>query len=254
MRPAGIPPFDKIPGQDADVCLIVEGCYPHIMGGVSSWVDWLVRSLPDCSFALVSVVSGDEPRVGKYTFPPNLVRFAELDLRGPPPGRFKGSFKIEPAKCESFADVLAKLVTVGGLAPLSGLISEMEDFPKYPTFQNLTDSEFSWQVVCAMYRRLMPESSFIDFYWAWQSLVGGLFATLMFPLPAARIYHTISTGYAGLLASRAAIETGRRTIVTEHGIYTNERRIEILTADWIADMIDSGLAIGERRMDLRDLC
>ena len=57
----------------------------------------------------------------------------------------------------------------------------------------------------------------------------------------------------GLLAARAAIETDSRAIVTEHGVYTNERRIEILTAEWIADTIDNGLAIDSRRMDLRDL-
>jgi glycosyltransferase involved in cell wall biosynthesis len=36
-----------------------------------------------------------------------------------------------------------------------------------------------------------------------------------------------------VMAARAAIETGRPAIVTEHGIYTNERRIEITLADWI---------------------
>jgi glycosyltransferase involved in cell wall biosynthesis len=253
MNPQGVADFDRTGGREPDICLIVEGCYPHIMGGVSSWVDWLMRSLPDHSFALVSVVSGTEPRVGKYAFPPNLVKFAELDLKGPPPSGRKSYFKLDTRQCEAFADVLAELVTEGGSEALSDLLSEMEKFPRYPTFQCLTKSEFAWQVVCAMYRRLMPESSFIDFYWAWQSLVGGLFAILMFPLPSARIYHTISTGYAGLLAARAAIETGRRTIVTEHGVYTNERRIEILTAEWIADTIDNGLAIDSRRLDLRDL-
>ena len=34
MTSAGIPAFDQIPGQETDVCLIVEGCYPHITGGV----------------------------------------------------------------------------------------------------------------------------------------------------------------------------------------------------------------------------
>ena len=196
MNVPGIAAFDRTGGREPDICLIVEGCYPHILGGVSSWVDWLMRSLPQHSFALVSVVSGTEPRAAKYAFPPNLVRFAELDLKGPPPGARESSFKIDPRQAEKFADMLAELVTQGGSDALSELMSEMDSFPRYPTYQCLTKSEFAWQVVCAMYRRLMPESSFIDFYWAWQSLVGGLFAVLMFPLPPARIYHTISTGYA----------------------------------------------------------
>ncbi len=253
MNPQGIASFDRTGGQEPDICLIVEGCYPHILGGVSSWVDWLMRSLPLHRFGLISLVSGNEPRSPKYEFPPNLVRFLELDLKGPVPLDRNRNYKVSPRQSEAFANILADLVTHGGSNALSDLLSEMDKLPGYPTYQCLTKSEFAWQVVCSMYRRLMPESSFIDFYWAWQSLIGGLFAVLMFPLPPARIYHCISTGYAGMLAARAAIEKGSRAIVTEHGVYTNERRIEILTADWIADTIDNGLAIDSRRLDLRDL-
>jgi glycosyltransferase involved in cell wall biosynthesis len=83
--------------------------------------------------------------------------------------------------------------------------------------------------------------------------LGGFLATLEFKLPPARTYHTISTGYAGLLAARAAIETGRPALLTEHGIYTNERRIELLMADWVADTIDKGHALEDPRYDLRDM-
>ena len=98
----------------------------------------------------------------------------------------------------------------------------------------------------------MPHESFLHFFWAWRALFGGLVATLSFPLPPARVYHTVSTGYAGLLAARATVETGRPAIITEHGIYTNERRIEILQADWIVDTVDKGFAIHDPRRDLRD--
>ena len=196
MSAAGTPAFDRTGGRGTDICLVVEGCYPHIMGGVSSWIDWLMRNLPQHSFSLVSVVSGNEPRAAKYAFPPNLARFSELDLNGSAPAGRHGRFKIDTGQSEAFAEVLAELVTKGGVGALSDLISQMDNFPSYPTHQCLTKSEFAWQVVCAMYRRLMPEASFIDFYWAWQSLIGGLYAVLLFPLPPARIYHTISTGYA----------------------------------------------------------
>jgi glycosyltransferase involved in cell wall biosynthesis len=98
----------------------------------------------------------------------------------------------------------------------------------------------------------MPHESFLHFFWAWRALFGGLVATLSFPLPRARVYHTVSTGYAGLLAARAAVETGRPMLITEHGIYTHERRIEILQADWIVDTVDKGFAIHDPRRDLRD--
>ena len=107
-------------------------------------------------------------------------------------------------------------------------------------------------MVCDLYDREMPHESFLHFFWAWRALFGGLVATLSFPLPPARVYHTVSTGYAGLLAARAAVETGRPALITEHGIYTNERRIEILQADWIVDTVDKGFAIHDPTPDLRD--
>src|SRR5262252_10339580 len=117
---------------------------------------------------------------------------------------------------------------------------------------DLLESREAFETVRGMYATLMPQASFLQFYWAWRALCGGLFATLKLELPDTRIYHAVSTGYAGLLAARAAVETGRPALVTEHGIYTNERRIEILQADWIVDTVDKGFSIHDPRRDLRD--
>ena len=72
-------------------------------------------------------------------------------------------------------------------------------------------------------------------------------------LPAARVYHTLCTGYAGLFAARAHLETGRPALLTEHGIYTNERRIEITMADWLREEAPGGLTIDRQRRDLKTL-
>ena len=42
-------------GATADVCLIVEGCYPYVQGGVAGWIDWLMRSQPHLTFAVVAL-------------------------------------------------------------------------------------------------------------------------------------------------------------------------------------------------------
>ena len=44
-----------------DVCLIVEGAYPFISGGVSSWLHALIRNLPDVTFALVHISDKPDP-------------------------------------------------------------------------------------------------------------------------------------------------------------------------------------------------
>jgi glycosyltransferase involved in cell wall biosynthesis len=51
----------------------------------------------------------------------------------------------------------------------------------------------------------------------------------------ARMYHTVSTGYAGFLGGLLHNHSGRPLLLSEHGIYTKERRIDLLNSDWIRD-------------------
>jgi glycosyltransferase involved in cell wall biosynthesis len=244
--------FDLEPGRPADVCLLIEGCYPHVAGGVSTWVDWLMRSQPERTFSVVSIVSGQEVRTSKYQPPANLIRFLELELQPRRRRGWPGGRRLTPAETEALVTAMTAFTRQGSLADLRRIMALIGG--RHPiAIERLMDSQLNWALVCGMYRELMPHASFLAFHWAWRVLLGGLFATLTMPLPSARLYHAISTGYAGLLAARAAIETGRRTLVTEHGIYTNERRIEILMADWIIDQVDKGYALDDHRLDLRDL-
>ena len=55
-----------------DVCLILEGTYPYVVGGVSTWVHSLIAGLPDLEFALVHIRAGNERREPKFELPANL--------------------------------------------------------------------------------------------------------------------------------------------------------------------------------------
>jgi glycosyltransferase involved in cell wall biosynthesis len=55
------------------------------------------------------------------------------------------------------------------------------------------------------------------------------------PVPDADSYHTVSTGYAGLLGAVASVRTRRPLLLTEHGFYARERDIELSRAAWIRD-------------------
>ncbi|KQP10792.1 MAG: GT4 family glycosyltransferase PelF [Methylobacterium sp.] len=245
-RPRATPP-------EADVCVIVEGCYPFVPGGVSTWVDWLIKGHPHLTFAIVAIVADTAPREPRYQLPANVVDFRCLPLHRP----------FETASCrdaarpegmeEALADAFILLVTGGGLAAFQRLVRLVADPRNAFTIQTLMVSPLSWRLTCRMYERLMPHASFLHFFWAWRALFGGLFAVLVSDLPRARVYHTISTGYAGLLAARAVIETGSPAFITEHGIYTNERRVEILMAEWICDTVDKGMDLDDGRVDLRDI-
>jgi polysaccharide biosynthesis protein PelF len=236
--------------QIADICMIVEGAYPYVSGGVSAWVHGLISRQSDLRFCAVAILPEPPPPKAKYGALSNLQAVHHLYLSeayGRGGWHLPSSFN--QAEFDNAADVF---LSGGGLIELAMVDRLIAPLVKARRTTDLLDSTLAWNLVCEFYAREMPHESFLHFFWAWRALFGGLVATLAFPLPPARVYHTVSTGYAGLLAARAAVETGRPVIITEHGVYTNERRIEILQADWIVDTIDKGFAIHDPRRDLRD--
>src|SRR5262249_44105173 len=69
--------------ERADVCLILEGTYPYVTGGVSAWIHQLLRALPEIRFALFHIGStaGTTP-TPQYELPSNAVSLTNLGLHG----------------------------------------------------------------------------------------------------------------------------------------------------------------------------
>jgi len=234
-----------------DVCLLIEGAYPYVAGGVSTWVHDLLRAQSDLTFHLVVLVPDRAERKLRYELPTNVTGMSHVVLQDREPGpRWRSSLD---ALLRNLVDPLIHLQEKGGFAEIETILRMIAPYRRHLGAWNLLESEAAWRLVLAMYRAATPGRSFLNYYWSWRSLIGGMFATLLSPLPPARVYHAISTGYAGLMATRARIETGRPVMLTEHGIYTNERRIEIMMADWLRDDSAGGLAIERDGRDLRDI-
>ena len=70
------------------VCLILEGSYPYITGGVSAWVHQLIRYLEDINFVLYTISPAkDQPR--RYELPANVVGHSDMVLSEPTRGRHR---------------------------------------------------------------------------------------------------------------------------------------------------------------------
>jgi glycosyltransferase involved in cell wall biosynthesis len=55
-------------------------------------------------------------------------------------------------------------------------------------------------------------------------------------VPAAKLYHSPSTGYAGLVAALIARQNQAPFLLSEHGIYVRERIAEIHKASWLQEI------------------
>ena len=49
------------------VCMILEGCYPYVFGGVSSWTHHYIEAMPDTEFSLWTI-GASEGQKGKFKF------------------------------------------------------------------------------------------------------------------------------------------------------------------------------------------
>ncbi len=206
------------------VCLIIEGAYPYIVGGVSVWVHLLIQNLPHIEFVLWTITP-ERNQPLKYELPPNVVEHVEvaLDMKLPLHARKKRTRSqwqiiqhfhqdMDEGRIQFFHDFLHQFMPhdPGGLSA-----------------DNIFHDFESWQLLKEMYEKHHPITPFIKYYWTWRATHMPLFKMLHARIPHADVYHAVSTGYAGLLGAMAKIRTGRPFLLTEHGIYAKEREMEI---------------------------
>ena len=218
--------------------MILEGTYPYVSGGVSSWVHSLIQGLPDLTFTLMFLGSNREARTEmQYELPPNVVGLDEFFILDQGAGALDmgGRGKsLGGDLSEMIAELHRDLKHDRNNETFSALASALA--PQHrsaPSIAGLIRSRESWELLLDLYDQHGSDSSFIDYYWTFVFTHLPIFRVLFAELPLARVYHTISTGYGGFMAGLAKERTGSSMLVTEHGIYTHERELEIAQATWI---------------------
>jgi glycosyltransferase involved in cell wall biosynthesis len=208
------------------VCLVLEGSYPYVTGGVSAWVHQLIGYLRDVEFVLytISPAAGQLPR---YDLPHNVVGHTDLDLSHPQQADRKAR-RPAPRQLEALLSAIQeahRLLLTGSGPSIEELVRRVPE--GYSPAADAVASETGWRMLTSRNQTKNPAYPFADYFWAWKSAHDLMFAVLARPLPEADLYHAVSTGYAGLAALCAKIRRGRPYLLTEHGLYHKEREMEI---------------------------
>lgn len=218
----------------SDVCLILEGSYPYVVGGVSTWTHHLIRALPELTFSIVYIgVSKHQVQRMEYKLPENVNQFHEIYLLDPvivKGSRKRSSKRASWRLLEDFVSDLER-GDVSRFEEVCDLLTE-EGAGQITPYDILYSKRF-WDIAIGVYRRHFGNLSFIDFFWTIRFLMLPLFQLMYAQIPEADCYHATCTGYAGLLGALGKRRHGSPMMLTEHGIYTNERMIEISQADYI---------------------
>ncbi|OVE81946.1 hypothetical protein BVY04_02020 [bacterium M21] len=217
----------------SDVCLVLEGTYPYIRGGVSSWVHQLACSMQHLRFSLLIILpSRDYGREVKYDLPPNIVDISEVYLQGfPIEKRRRG--RVSPETLDILRNFVRRIVNDDLTAAFDLLDLMLGEDPEL-TAHDLLHGRECWDLLLELYNEYKLDVSFLDFFWTIRFALLPILAVLQANIPHARVYHTICTGYAGILACCALHQNpSSALLLTEHGIYAKERMIELTEANWI---------------------
>ncbi|HKU40666.1 MAG TPA: GT4 family glycosyltransferase PelF [Polyangiales bacterium] len=253
---------------EADVCLLLEGTYPFVRGGVSSWVHQLLTGMPELTFSLV-FVGGRRRDYGerRYQLPQNVVHlethYLEDGLRHSAPKPTEPSRQLS-AESDQLHDYLA--ARAGRNASSDAKLARLEhavdaallrlERPGGLQLEHFLCSEAAWEHMRRAHQQGDPDASFIDYFWTLRLLHAPIFqlAKIAAQAPRARVYHSVSTGYAGFLGALLERHHGRPLILSEHGIYTKERRIDLNQAEWFDQLGGAQQAsLGDASLSIRKL-
>lgn len=226
--------------RDADVGLLLEGTFPYVSGGVSSWVNQMIRGFPDIRFAVVFIGSLEEEYgEAKYELPENVVHFERHYLyakrRAPEIKKVEGDPATFALMEEMHRYFRAPNAHAEGRALFERLAPELAGGKL--NHEDFLYGHRAWEFIAAQYREFSSDPSFVDYFWTVRTMHGPIWilADIAKNLIPCKAYHTVSTGYAGLLGALLKYRTGKELILSEHGIYTKERRIDLFNAHWIPD-------------------
>jgi len=226
---------------DVDVMLLLEGTYPFVSGGVSSWVHQIIRGFPDIRFGGVFIGSQQSDYKGfRYQLPDNFTYLYVdylFDQNALPPVQEK---KVDTELMERVAGLHECFSAVRQCPHAMKQASALLDLAldggplAHDVFLH---SQGAWEYLAQNYRMNCTDPSFIDYFWTVRSIHTPIWKLnqLTTKLVPAKLYHTISTGYAGFLGSLLSHRNHRPLLISEHGIYTKERKIDLYQAQWIKD-------------------
>ncbi|MEF9939898.1 MAG: GT4 family glycosyltransferase PelF [Clostridium sp.] len=211
------------------ICLILEGAYPYVHGGVSTWMHQYITAMKEHEFVLWLIGAYAKNR-GKFVFelPDNVVEVHEIFL--------DAAMEIKGKKAQKYnfteEEVLALKSFMDCRTPDWNILFQLYHDKKMNPVGFLMSEEFL-DILTELCMEKYPYMAFSDSFHTMRSMLLPVLYMLGQEVPKADAYHAIATGYAGVLAALGNYVYQKPMILTEHGIYTREREEEIIRSRWV---------------------
>ncbi len=220
---------------DFDILIPCEGTYPYVRGGVSSWIAQLIAGLPQYTFGIVFIGSrmADYSPKPLFPFPENLNYMIEMFMfeeeEQPPVRAIDGT----PQQMENVERLYQWFRNRDKDTPFPEEVKDLNFYLKEVNERTFLYSREAWYYINNKNNKNAPSLSFLDYFWSVRSIhipiwkMANLAKILQ---KRGKILHSPSTGYAGFLCTLISYDTGKPFILTEHGIYTKERKIDLISS------------------------
>jgi glycosyltransferase involved in cell wall biosynthesis len=216
--------------EDVDLAIVAESTYPYLRGGVSAVIHDIVQANPDRSVGIIHIAWDSScPTEVAYPLPPNVRWVYPVFLSMNEHVRdFKqlpvSALGLPPSQRRLLAEqVFAALdaVVAGDCEPLWALYDQSMNprTRRYSLWPLLATQEF---MSLATQRFADIDVPFTSLFWLLREFFSLACAICGPDFPSADVYHSHTTGYAGLLAAVAARQNGGRVLLTEHNLYTRD--------------------------------
>lgn len=212
------------------VCMVAEGCYPYVVGGVSGWIHSMIQSFPNIEFILLTIVA-NRSQSGKFSYelPENVTEVHEVYLEDVDWGISTSKSRRKKLKEKQYR-ALRSLV-LNQHVEWNTIFELFHD--KSLSINDLLMGPNFYSIAREVYDIKYSQIVFSDFLWTLRSIYLPLFLVLKTEVPKADLYHCVATGYAGVLGAMAKYFHKCGLLVSEHGIYTREREEELIRATWV---------------------
>ncbi|MEE3489108.1 MAG: GT4 family glycosyltransferase PelF [Bulleidia sp.] len=194
------------------ICMIAEGCYPFITGGVSSWIQSMIKSFPEHEYIILAIAA-DRSYRGKYAYelPENVSAVYEVYLNDKDWSRKRRKIRLNKQEYTALRSIVLNTQTDWDTV--------YRMFQKDFSIDDLLMGKDFLDIATELYDKQYPEITFSDFLWTLRSIYLPLFIVLKTKLPKADVYHCVATGYSGILGCMGKSLYGGKLLVSEHGIY-----------------------------------
>lgn len=227
------------------VCLLTEGTYPYVRGGVSTWCHDLISGLPDVSFSVYALIGNPSGRT-EYDVPPNTSNVLGVPLWGHErlseynggDTRSRGRREVRALRAQFLPLMRMFLIEVlrgmesSSPTILIETISHLYSYFREHDYDWTMRRSETWDVALDLFRSQAFHARFMTSLEAIE-LVRTIYrylSPLAIELPACDVMHASVAGLCAIPAIAAKHLRGTPVILTEHGVYLRERVLALARA------------------------